>query len=76
MVRETGFSPWSNDTKDSKIVLDTAFVNTQHYKARFKGEAEQSREWSGVVAIGKGAFGSPSTKVTNFMFISLVSEFQ
>ena len=35
---------------------------------------EQSREWSsaplhlGVVAIEKGAFGSPSTKVTNLTF--------
>ena len=35
-------------------------------------EVGQSREWSsalGVVAIEKGAFGSPSTKVTNFIYL-------
>ena len=53
--------------------LDTTLLNTQHYKVRFKGKVEQSREWSsalhlGVVAIEKGAFGSPSTMVANFTF--------
>ena len=40
---------------------------------RIKSKVEPSREWSSVprlhlsvVAIEKGAFGSPSTKVTNF----------
>ena len=55
--------------------LDTTLLNTQHYKVRFKGKVEQSREWSsalpytlvGVVAIEKGAFGSPSTMVANFL---------
>ena len=49
--------------------LDTTLLNTQHYKVRFKGKVEQSRDmevapsptpWC-VVAIEKGAFGSPST---------------
>ena len=54
--------------KTQKIVLDAALLNSQYYKVRIKGEVEQSREWScaplhfGVVAIEKGAFGSPSTK--------------
>ena len=54
------------------MVLDAVLLNTQHYKVRIKGKIEQSREWSsalpytGVVAIEKGAFGSPSTKVANF----------
>ena len=55
------------------MVLDTSFLNTQHYKVRIKGKVEQSRERSsaphtqlGVVAIVKGAFGSPSTKDANF----------
>ena len=55
---------------DLKMVLDAALLNIQHYKVRFKGKLEQSREWSsafrphlGVVAIEKGAFGSLSTKV-------------
>ena len=29
-------------TKDSKIVLDTSFFNTQDYKVRFKGKLEQT----------------------------------
>ena len=56
------------------MVLDATLLNTQHYKVRIKGKVEQSREWSSkcpplylrVVAIEKGAFGSPSTKVANF----------
>ena len=68
------------------MVLDTTLLNTQHYKVRFKGKVEQSWEWSsasplhlGVVAIEKGAFGSPSTMVANFTlnftYIGLVSLF-
>ena len=41
--------------KTQKIVLDTALLNTQHYKVR--------------VNIKKEAFGSPSTKVANFTYI-------
>ena len=59
--------------KTEKMVLDAALLNTQHYKVRIKGKVEQSREKSsafplhlGVVAIEKGAFRSPSTKVTDF----------
>ena len=54
--------------KTQKMVLDASLLNTQHYKVRVKGKVEQSREKSstlGVVAIEKGAFGSPSTTVTN-----------
>ena len=58
--------------KTLKMELDTTLLNTQHYKVRFEGKVEQSRERSsaplhlGVVAIEKGAFGSPSTMVANF----------
>ena len=49
--------------KTQKMVLDVALLNTQQYKVRIKGKAEQSKEWSsmhlGVVAIEKGAFGHP-----------------
>ena len=44
------------------MVLDSALLNTQHYKVRIKGKVEQSREWSNaplhldVEAIEKGAF--------------------
>ena len=61
--------------KTQKMVLDASLLNTQHYKVRMKGKVEQSRERSsalalhlGVVAIEKGAFGSPSTIVANFTF--------
>ncbi len=59
--------------KTQKMVLDAALLNTQLYKVRIKDKVEQSLEWSsalplhlGVVAMEKGAFGSPSTKVANF----------
>ena len=57
-----------------KMVLDTALLNTQHNKVRIKDKVELSRKWSSapthlsVVAIEKGAFGSPSTKVANFTY--------
>ena len=30
--------------KTEKLVLDTALLNTQHYKVRMKGEVKQSME--------------------------------
>ena len=39
-----GFNPMSSHTKDLKMVLDAALLNTQHYKVRIKGKVEQSRE--------------------------------
>ena len=57
------------------MVLDASLLNTQHHKVWIKGKVEQSREkksrpplYLGVVAIEKGAFGSPSTTVTKFPF--------
>ena len=57
------------------MVIDASLLNTQHYKIKIKGKVEQSRGRSsaplqlGVVAIEKGACGSPSTKVANFTYI-------
>ena len=52
-----------------KADLDTSLLDTQQYKVHIKGKAEQSRERSsGVVAIEKGAFWSPSTTVANFTY--------
>ena len=52
--------------KTQKTVLDTALLNTQHYKVRIKGKVEQSMERGkrlllhlGVVAIEKGALPPP-----------------
>ena len=60
--------------KTQKMVLDATLLNIQHYKERIKGKVEQPRERSsaplhlGAVAIEKGAFGSHSTTVANFIF--------
>ena len=35
--------------KTFKMVLDSALLNTQHYKVRIKGKVEQSREWSSAI---------------------------
>ena len=32
------FNPWSSHTKDSKMILDTSLLNTQHYKVGIKGK--------------------------------------
>ena len=61
--------------KTQRKVLDSALLNTQHYKKRIKCQVEQSRKWSSaplpldVVAIEEGAFGSPSSKVDNFTYL-------
>ena len=59
--------------KTLKMVLDTALFNTQQYKVHIEGKVEQSRERSSalpysVVAIEKGAFVSPSTKIANLTY--------
>ena len=62
-------------SKTQKMILDAASLNSQHYNVRIKSKVEPSREWSstllhlGVVAIEKGAFGSPLTKVANFTYL-------
>ena len=56
------------------MVPDAALLNSQHYQVRIKGKVKQSREKSStlpyisVVAIEKGAFWLPSTKVANLLF--------
>ena len=63
--------------KTLKMVLDASLLNTHHYKVRIKGKVEKSWErcsalpyTPGVVAIEKGAFGSPSTMVANFILLT------
>ena len=65
--------------KTQKMVLDAVLFSTQHYKVKIKNKVEQSWEWSsalpytlGVVAIKKGAFRSPSTKVANFTYLLMI----
>ena len=45
-----GFNPRSSHTKDSKMVLDAALVNTQYYKVCIKGKVEQSWERSSALS--------------------------
>ena len=72
-LRDWGSIPDQIIPKSQKMLL-----NTQHDKVRIKGKVEQSRElWSiipccsNVVAIKKGTFRSPLTKVINFIYILL-----
>ena len=38
------FNPRSSHTKDTKMLLDAALINTQHYKVRIRDKEKQSRE--------------------------------
>ena len=42
---DRGSIPGQVIPKTQKMVLDTALLNTQHYKICIKGKVEQSREW-------------------------------
>ena len=71
--RDWGSIPSRVIPKTQKMVVDATLLNTQHYKVRIKSKVEKFREWSStlhldVVAIEKGAFRSPSTKVANFTY--------
>ena len=50
MVRQTGVQSQVVIPKTQKVVLDTSLLNTQHYKVRFKGKVEQSRERSSALS--------------------------
>ena len=61
---------WVMPKTKKKMVLGAALLSIQHYKVRTKGKMEKSREWSSafsVVAIEKGAFRLPLTKVANLL---------
>ena len=42
--RDRGSIPGLVIPKTQKMVLDTAWLNTQHYKVQIKGKVEQSRK--------------------------------
>ena len=76
---DRGSIPGQVIPKTQKMVLDSALLSTQHYKVRIKGKVEQSKEWNStllysVVAIEKGALGSPSTKVARFTYLFHIQE--
>ena len=66
-----GFNSRSSHTKDSKMVLDAALLNTQHYKVWIKskwnnlGKGVAPPLHLSVVAIEKGAFRSPNLLTYN-----------
>ena len=69
---DQGLIPGRLIPKNQKMVLDSAWLNTHHYKVRIKGKVKQSRERVApfpTVAIEKGTFGSLSTKVANFTLL-------
>ena len=45
----TKLYPRSSHTKKFKMVLDTSWINTQHYEIRIKGKVEQYREKSSAL---------------------------
>ena len=70
---DLGSIPGRAIPKTLEMVLDASLLKTQHYKVRVKcrnpGKGVVSSLHLGVVAIEKGAFGSPSTMVDNFTYI-------
>ena len=76
---DRGSIPGRVKPKTQKMLLDASLFNIQHYKIMIKGKVEQSRKLTSahplhfsVVAIEKGAFGLPSTKVTNLLTSYLI----
>ena len=48
-TKRPGFNPRSSHTKDLKMVLDSALLNTQYYKVGIKGKVEQSMKRSSAL---------------------------
>ena len=72
MVWETGVQ---SQVESLKMVLDAALLNTQHYKVRIKGKAEQSREWSNSLPytsmhlLKKEPSGHPRLRSPTYIYI-------
>ena len=54
---DRGLNPGRVIPKTQKMVLDAALLNTQHYKVRIKGKADQSREWRSAHCLYLGVVG-------------------
>ena len=69
-LEERGSIPGRVIPKDKKMVVDTTLRNTHHYVVKIKGKVIQRPTLHlSVIAIKKGAFGSPPTKVANFTYL-------
>ena len=55
---DRGSIPGRVTPKNKKMVLDSALLNTQHYKVRIKGKVEQSKE---------GSIALPYTSVSSLL---------
>ena len=70
-AEDRGSSPSRVISKAKKMIVDTALLNTQHYKVRIKDKRSNPEKVVAsfsisVVAIEKEDFGSLSTTVANF----------
>ena len=54
--------------KTQKMLLDATLLNTQQLSGAIQGKELRPPLHLGVVAIEKGAFGSPSTAVANYNY--------
>ena len=74
-LEDRGSTPGRVIPNTQKMVIDATLLNTQNYKVRVKwsnpGNGVTPLLHLVVVAIEKGAFGSPSTKVANFTYLHL-----
>ena len=70
--RDQGSIPGQVIPKIQKMALDASLFNTQHYKVRINGKGVVPSLHLSVVAIEKGAFGSPLTKVANLLLSQLL----
>ena len=64
---DRGYIPGRVIPKTQKMVLNAALLNTEHFTV--ESRVKWSNAVNGVVAIEKGAFESPSTKVANFTYL-------
>ena len=78
MVWETEVKSQVESYQKLKMVLDTSFLNTQHYKVWIKSKWSNSGKGVtpslhlDVVAIEKGDFGSPSIPVGQLTYIRYI----
>ena len=69
---DRGLIPGRVIPKTQKMVFVVPFLNIQHYKVGIKGKwcNPGNLQYIGLVAIGKRAFGYPSTPLANFTYMS------
>ena len=48
-MEDQGSIPGRVIQQTQEMTLDTALLNTQHYKVRIKGKVEKSREWNSAL---------------------------